>query len=142
MKESVWSILFVLLLLVICMFTDLKKKEISMKIVIGFGLVGFVILFRDFMITTPYFPKGTLVGILVLLISHVSHGAVGDGDAYVLMVTGLVLSLQENLILLIGASVVAAVFGILLMVIKRVDRKKELPFIPFLSITYVGMILI
>ena len=57
------------------------------------------------------------------------------------MITGLFLGLWDNIRLLMGALWSVAVIAIILLIIRKADRKKELPFVPFLLLSYVGMMI-
>lgn len=142
MKESILETVCILSLLTACAYTDIRSRELSLKLMLGFGIVETGLLLCRCFSDGMQLPWGMLVGLGLLLISYFTKGAVGDGDAILIMLTGLLLNLRTNLILFTGASVMAAVYGMLLLRLKGMDRKTEMPFVPFLLITYVGMIVL
>lgn len=79
---------------------------------------------------------GVVPGILVLLLSYFTHGKIGMGDGFVMMVCGTVLSLFENLLLLFLAFVLSAAVGAGLMMFRRVKRSYIMPFVPFICISF------
>lgn len=79
---------------------------------------------------------GAVVGVMLYLISKLSNGGVGEGDAFVYVVTGITLGFFKNLELLIISLLLAAVVGLVLVVIRRVGRKYTLPFVPFTALAY------
>ncbi len=142
MKESILETVCILCLLTACAYTDIRSRELSLKFMLGFGVVEAGLLLYRCLSDGVYIPWGILVGLGLLLISYFTRGAIGDGDAILIMLTGLLLNLKTNLMLFTGAAVMAAVYGILLLWLKRMDKKTEMPFVPFLLITYVGMIVL
>lgn len=83
---------------------------------------------------------GAGIGIFLFVISRLSRGGVGSGDALVYLVTGLALGFPRNLELLILSLVLAALTGLVLLVFRRVGRKHEMPFVPFTAVAY-GVVL-
>ena len=83
---------------------------------------------------------GVFVGLLLYGVSRISRGAVGEADALVYAVTGALLGGYGNLELLLISLILAALFGGLLLVIKRVGRKYRMPFVPFTFVAY-GMVM-
>ena len=142
MNQTMVNTVFILIMLGSCMITDIKSREIPVKGLLFFGGGGILILLTKTVMTGFVPPFGVVVGIFLLLISRITKGAVGEGDAILLMITGMLLCFEENLILLLAASVLAAVWGIILMVVHKADRREELPFVPFLFISYLGMVLL
>jgi leader peptidase (prepilin peptidase)/N-methyltransferase len=78
------------------------------------------------------------IGVSVLIISLVTKGKIGSGDGVVLMITGMCLGFFDNLFLLLTAAFLSAIVGIFLLLIKKVNRNYEIPFIPFLFVSFVG----
>ncbi len=142
MKVVVWNTICILILLVICTYTDIRSREVSVKVLFGFGVVETVLLLFEFLADGIYLPTGIFVGAAMWIVSRFTKGAVGEGDALLLIVTGILLSLEESLVLLIGASFAAAVCGVFLLIFTKTGRKEELPFVPFLLASYIGMIMI
>ena len=75
---------------------------------------------------------GLLPGLAVLGISRMTKGAIGEGDAWLLMVCGLFLGTFRVLILFWSASVLIMLAGCVLMIKKRGNRKTALPMAPIL----------
>jgi len=85
---------------------------------------------------------GILVGGSVVLISKATRGKVGMGDGLILCATGIGLGLWGNLELFAFALFMAAVLCIMLLILRLVDRKKSIPFVPFLFLSYVGILFV
>lgn len=119
---------------------DRRQKEIP--VIPGIVCIVFIIL-AQIVAGKPLsgWLPGILVGIFLSLVSRLSRGEVGQGDALVYLVTGLALGFFRNLELLILSLFLAAITGLILLVIRRVGRKHAMPFIPFTAIAY-GVVLI
>lgn len=120
---------------------DWKTRTISLALTGLYGGGGLTISFMTGRRWEDYIlPAG--LGLLFLLLSLASEGAVGMGDGWVLLALGCMLETGEY-ICLIGCGIfLAAVFsGILLMGYKK-NRKMEIPFVPFLFFAYLGGVLL
>ena len=78
---------------------------------------------------------GMAVGTLALgLLSIVSRGGMGMGDAKLLGMVGAWAGWRGMLLTLFGASVVASAIGLALIACRVIGRRQPIPFGPFLSI--------
>lgn len=84
---------------------------------------------------------GILIGILLLLAGRFCGGCIGTADGIMTAVIGGMIGYQDTLLLLMNGILAAAVFSILLIVIKKAGRRTTIPFIPFMLLGYI-MILI
>lgn len=121
-----------LILLVIFTVSDLKTRTIWWPLAAGTAAMGVLIHFL-----LPGLPAaggltGLLPGGILLLISKVCGEAVGRGDCYVVGALGALTGAKNVTELLFTALLFSAVWGILLMLQKKADRKTPLPFMPFL----------
>ncbi len=74
---------------------------------------------------------GICVGAVMFAISKLSRGGIGEADGLVYAVTGAALGIIRNCELLLVSLILAAIVGVLLMVVKKVGSKYKLPFVPF-----------
>lgn len=79
---------------------------------------------------------GVMVGIAMILLSKLTQGKIGIGDGLLLCVTGLLLGFWSNMELLAIALFVASVLSIVLLALRLVNRKHSIPFVPFLFVAY------
>lgn len=80
---------------------------------------------------------GCALGLCVVILSKATGGKIGMGDGILLCVTGLGLGFWTNTELFGLALFLAALVSIVLLIFKLADRKKSIPFVPFLLIGYV-----
>jgi leader peptidase (prepilin peptidase)/N-methyltransferase len=76
------------------------------------------------------------LGLGLVLLSKATGGKIGIGDGLVLAVTGMGLGFWTNMELFAIALSLAAVFSIGLLVIRKANRNKAIPFMPFLMGAY------
>lgn len=77
-------------------------------------------------------------GVLFLLVYLISRNGLGGGDVKFIAVAGLYLGMNGILPAILYGSVLAAIFGLALILMKKIGRKDAIPLIPFL---YVGILI-
>lgn len=117
---------------------DLKWKKINLIFLLPFVIAGLICSVLYKVVPITYMIGGVAIGVSVLIISLVTKGKIGSGDGVVLMITGMCLGFFDNLFLLLTAAFLSAIVGIFLLLIKKVNRNYEIPFIPFLFVSFVG----
>lgn len=131
---------FVLGMLGIGSIEDLKSRRLSVWMMCSFGIVGVILhllLERGDIISIL---GGVLIGAALVGISLLSRGRVGLGDGLALMVTGIFLGFEKNLMLFMVSQCLVACFALFLMVFCKKDRHCEIPYIPFLLVSYVSLL--
>lgn len=129
-------------LLGISTFIDIKTRSVSFKVLLAYGILGVfnIFLFDKQNLLTAL--SGAFIGVIILVLSKLTRGGIGMGDGLLLIVTGLFLGIWKNTELLLGSFFLAALFSIVLLIAKKADRKKEIPFIPFLLLSFLGLVLL
>lgn len=130
------------IMLFLCTIKDIKKKEISYIAVITGGIATLLIFlqWKDNSVWNQI--GGSAVGIVMMAISKLSRGQIGMGDGIILIVTGMGLGMWNNISLLVYALFFAAVFSFTLMIGKKISKKDTIPFVPFLFLGYVSVLVI
>ena len=111
---------------------DLWKRQISVVSVIVLAVAGLLT------INTEWSVHSLIPGLLFLIIGRITHEAVGYGDGLIIILMGMYMDLWRLLFCLFISAMIAGVFAFILLVIKK-DRKKEIPFVPFLLLGYLCM---
>jgi leader peptidase (prepilin peptidase)/N-methyltransferase len=123
-------------MLLLCGVQDTLKKKIYLwMIMVGAVLTIVCIPFCN-SLSLPDRIGGVAIGGCVMIISIGSGGKIGFGDGVLLCATGLGLGFWGNLELFAIALLMAAVISIILLVLRLADRKKSIPFVPFLLLAY------
>ncbi|WP_047985090.1 prepilin peptidase [Ornithinibacillus californiensis] len=132
--ELIISLLLVSMLVIIFV-TDINYMLIPNKVLIFF--LPFFIVLRIVEPLNPWWSSitGAITGFAVIaIIILVSRGGMGAGDMKLFAVLGIVLGLQQVLLAFFLSCVIGAVIGILLILLKRIDRKQPVPFGPYIVI--------
>jgi leader peptidase (prepilin peptidase)/N-methyltransferase len=123
-------------LLLLCAVQDILKKKVSLWI-LGLGAAVTITCIPFCEKLSPVSRIGGLaIGLGVIMLSKVTAGKIGMGDGILLCVSGIGLGFWGNLELFGIALFLAAVLSILLLMFRVVDRKKGIPFVPFLFAGY------
>lgn len=85
---------------------------------------------------------GIMIGIMLLLIGRFCGGCIGTADGIMTAIIGGIIGYQDTLLLLMNAILAAAVFSILLIVIKKAKRGTVIPFIPFMLLGYLSILIL
>ncbi|WOO34514.1 hypothetical protein R2R35_11875 [Anaerocolumna sp. AGMB13020] len=126
--------------LLLCSFQDIKEKKISVFLIVSGGLL----LSVTFLIVggVPVIDRlsGLLLGLLLLAAGRLLKGQIGDGDGLIICITGICLGFIKNLnLMLLGLSLTGLV-SLFLLIFRRAERKDTIPFVPFLFLSYLGVI--
>ena len=140
MVQIIMNILLLILLL-ICSWMDIKRKTISGILLCVFAIIGIMlnVIFRP--VSLAMLVSGMAVGAVVLVVSKLTKEQIGMGDGSLLCITGLYMGFYKNLEMFLSALFLAAVWGIVLLIIRKGGRKTEIPFVPFMMLSYVCMMI-
>ncbi len=119
---------------------DLRKHTITLRYLICFGAIGMMmhVLKRDVSIVNLLL--GIAVGLGLILLSFLTRGSIGMGDGCLFFVTGIFLGGSNNAELLLTSLLYAAVVSLGILFFGRGKRNREIPFIPFVFLGYLTMI--
>lgn len=147
MNEGYTQAVFAAFLLT-CAWQDIRNKEIDVWLYWLFGLLAAGVMLAFGTPAEDWMDKfeSMAVGAVLLLIGKMSRGAIGAGDGWFFVVTGLLLTAGENCILLVSGLVFSGCAGLGMVVWGAVSginmRKRSLPFLPFLIPAGIWMVMI
>lgn len=124
----------------ICSYEDIKTRKIGVVAVLLFAIFGVI---NRMLLGSPAINEmigGMSLGGILFLMGNLFKGCMGNGDALMVMVTGIYLGFWNNLLLLWIASLFAGVIGIGLILMGKKNR--EIPFAPFLLVAYLILLVI
>ena len=133
---SVYEIIITIVALTICTVTDIKKREINPMIPVLLMAAGFLTPNKNYMENIICF----LIGFApIFLVNRVGNG--GDGDALMCGAMGFSMPLNFGaMVFLITCTLYVVV--LLPAIILTKNKKLQLPYIPFLSFTYIIVLII
>lgn len=122
-----------LVILVLIGVADAKEKRIPNRLLLVMlaGAILACLLPGELRFWDRLLGSLLVCGIL-LFICFLKAGAFGAGDIKLLAVSGLYLGVGKNLVALAIGVLLAGAFCMAGMMMKRIDRKTEIPFGPFL----------
>jgi leader peptidase (prepilin peptidase)/N-methyltransferase len=137
-KITDWALAFFLLL---GAYKDWKKREVPIAILLGMGVVAVGSwIFCD---SVGVWQRliGVLIGGLFLIISKLTREAIGYGDSLVILILGLHMGVFQMLQTLCLASILAGGLSLFLLWKRKWSRSMTLPFLPFVTATYLGVMI-
>lgn len=120
-----------------CGLQDLLQKKVHLWLLLAGGAVTFICLPFCGNMSMAGRIAGVAVGAFVILFSLITGGKIGIADGILLCITGLGLGFWGNMELFCLALFMAAGLSIILLAMKKVNRKMSLPFIPFIFTGYI-----
>jgi leader peptidase (prepilin peptidase) / N-methyltransferase len=133
--NEIWVGWTLVSLFIIITVSDIKYMLIPDKILLFFA--GIFLVERIFIPLSPWWDSllGAAVGFsLLLLISIVSKGGMGGGDIKLYALIGFVLGTKLVLMSLFISTLLGALIGIIGIMIGAFERKKPIPFGPFIAV--------
>lgn len=123
-------------------YKDWKTKRVSVWALIAITVI--TLMARIFWIKISFWGTlgGIAIGFLFLGLSKLSGEAIGYGDSWLILVLGIYLGGVKLLQMLFAASCLASIVSMIMCVGFRCGKKHRLPYIPFLTIAYLGGMLL
>ncbi len=140
-RWNLCQIVFAVFLVVLAV-ADVKKKRLPLLLLLSGGFFIIAQSFCDRDISVISLAAGGMTGVLFLFVSMITKEAFGYGDSILILIMGTFLGFWDILYLLMGAFLMAAVFSAVMLIKTRFDRKASFPFVPFLTIAYIGGMLL
>lgn len=129
--------LVTILMFAVCSYTDIRYRRIYTGSLILYSVLavcghicGCVLL--DGKNEMADMALGLFPGAVCIAVSWMSRQSLGYGDSILVAVCGLSLGMADCLQVLIAAMFLAGLFGLVLMVFFRKNRRYDMPFAPFL----------
>lgn len=133
-------------LLGICAFYDIRNHLVPVGLIFLGGIIGLVLYVLQYVDDRTTFGIGSLLGGMAFggifcLLSKITKEKIGIGDGVLLVTSGIFLGFYQNMCMTLYAFFLVAFYSAILLLVKKVNSKTELPFVPFLFLTFSGMIL-
>lgn len=139
MQEVFWGIIAIFILL--CSISDLKQRKIYMEIVIFF--FPFLLLYGMLWgkATVYEWIEDIALGAVLLLLGILWRNQIGLGDGVFLLMLGMVWNIRFLMWSTIIASAALGVFGGIMILMGKADKRCKLPFVPFMAVSVLGNLL-
>ena len=142
--DPIKSVRFVLvfIVLVIEAVKDFRKKEVNIPVLGILVAAAIVMIFLEKDISVLNAIIGLAEGLLLILVSVMTKGQIGMGDGLLLAACGLMLGGKDNMVMFFFACLSSAIVSVLIMIIKKADKKTTIPFVPFMIPGFLIMVLL
>ncbi|MBQ7077052.1 MAG: prepilin peptidase [Lachnospiraceae bacterium] len=136
------GIVIIAVLLIYETVLDVKEKKVDVILPIIFGSVYFsfsVLLNGPKTVLSSLLGAG--IGMVILIAALISKERIGIGDAVILVSTGIILGGENNLILFVRALILAGVYCVVLIVVRKIGgkaiaKREKIQFCPFLLLSF------
>lgn len=128
-----------LLFLIVCSISDLRRRSVKTVLLVGMSVL---LLFFCIFVTEESLLSvgiGAVIGSVSWLFSYWTRESLGYADSWIILLIGVYLGGEKTLYLLTLSFLAAGIFSLVLLVWKRWSGKMSIPFIPFLTISYIGV---
>lgn len=129
---------FVLVYLLILSLYDIKEKKVPVAMLVAGGIVGMVVVVYDCMVGNGGWLQsmmGILPGAFLLIVAWATKKA-GYADGIVLGIIGALKGYRAGCLILCFSLLLLSVVSIILLLLHKVGRKTQIPYIPFLLSAY------
>lgn len=120
---------------------DYRKKELPLWYLAAMGIAGIFIVFYYKDLSFTEIAGGIFVGGVFLTAGRLTGGGIGYGDGLLLSITGFHLGFVKN-VLLAGNGLLFSCFFALYYCAGKKNKKLAFPFVPFLYLSYIWMLVI
>ena len=124
-------IIWALLLLVICTYTDIKDRYVYSGICIGNSVVAVCIHFLLKDMSLKNLELAIIIGVITILLSYAFKEKIGRGDALIILSIGLIEGGFFLMSVIVWALIILNAFAIAGITIKKLKIKSSLPLVPF-----------
>lgn len=133
--------LFIGIALAFATVADLRNLTIPNRISLSVLMLSLLfMLFNQDLVIKNTIAMG-ITGVILMIAYFMSKKQIGLGDVKILVALSLFLGAEKMVELLLISTLLAGLFGLGGMVLKKLDKRTELPFMPFVFIGYYYVIL-
>jgi leader peptidase (prepilin peptidase)/N-methyltransferase len=121
---------------------DIRTHKIRDIVVMIFAIIGIFMHVIFQRIGTLDVMGGLATGVVIYFISKKTGEKIGVGDALVLMLTGIFIGFWKNILLIWISTTFLTIYGLIMILIKKKTRNDRIPYIPFLLISCLLLIVL
>ncbi len=134
----------ILIVLIISSIEDIRKKEILLWEIGACGIISVIRVIMDivsgefdiWMVALSLF-----AGAVFMVLSLLTRQGVGFGDGFIILAMGPALGAKGILIAVMMALFTSSLFSGALLILRRAGKKTKIPFVPFLALGNLAMLL-
>ena len=130
MNEEIINVITVIFLSILS-YQDIRTKTFSLRILAAFGVVASLVVVLRINDGMALYLAGAVIGLFLLILSLITKGKIGIGDALMFMITGALLGINANVSLLYLTCLLSGLFALILLITKKKNRQERIPLAPF-----------
>ncbi len=126
------------LIMAISVYTDIKSMRIPYAVIVTASLISCGFITHEYIngsIVWREVAYSLLPGIALISMSFISRQSIGYGDGLMMMAVGPVLGIYQMIFGVCLAFFISAIFSLVMLVLRKADKKTCFPFMPFLAIS-------
>lgn len=125
----------------ICTVTDILKRAIDVRILVLFSIILTICGSVEKSICIENVAAGLCIGVLLAVVSFFSNGEIGMGDVYLYLLIILFMGFEKGICIFFMSIMFAFFAAVYLVVVKRKNKKYEMPLVPFMFVAYLYSVL-
>ena len=140
---NIASYLVVFAILITASIIDIRVGRIPDKLIIAGAAIGLILsLFNPEHGLLQGLMTGTVAGLVMLLVSWITKGGLGLGDVKLFGCIGIYLGLESIASAMLISAILSGFFSLVLLCINRDNKKREIPFAPFIMVGTLAAIIL
>ena len=134
--QFMWILGFIALLVILSIF-DIRTKRIPIGGFISLYAYSVMYLFfsGEYGFSFINLIISVIPGLILGALSFMTEGKIGMGDAIITAGLGVGLGIEKVSYTLAGALILICLFGLIMMVTRKMNRKSQIPFVPFITLS-------
>lgn len=128
--------------LVVLAYIDIRKKSLPIILLAVCFIAGLIYLVSRQDLSLPEIICAVLFAGCIYVFGRVSGNQVGSADALIILILGMVLGFTKTAVASLLGFILCGIFGGVLMILKKATMRTTLPFIPFLTMSLIIVLII
>lgn len=121
---------------------DISKQKVSLCIILSGFILAAVFFAGGISGGVWSVLAGAGPGVSLLILGYVTRGSIGYGDGLTVIFLGMSLGFLKVSCVLLSALFLAVFYSGCMLILRKYNMKSRLPFLPFLTLAYLGVMLI
>lgn len=139
MNYELWQWCFATPVLLLESITDIKSKKVHGIIISGLIVIVVTVQILVMKQGILFSLMSIVPGVLMILAAQIFKGSIGSGDGVMMAFVGSVVGVGPTVMIVTVATIVAAVYSIILMLVKKVGKDYRISFVPFILMGFLVM---
>lgn len=131
----------VMVFLILCSYLDVKYRRIPVSVYLIFMLISAAVVVCEGRLDWRTWMIGMIPGIIMIVISFISHEKIGYGDSISIALMGILYKYEMVLSVCAVGFGIIFLAGLIMMITGKAKLSDRLPFMPFLMVGNIWVVL-